>query len=103
MAELRGPFGRLFRLVFRGRNGEETAAAADRLAEMLVEQLHEAGEVLGPAACPIGIIAKNHRYQIIIRTDHFSKTHAVLKHVFNNYAVPSRVYIEIDVDPVSLL
>ena len=97
------PFGRLFRLVFRGRGLEETAAAADRVGTMLTEALGELGEVLGPAACPIGIIAKNHRYQIIIRTDRFSRTHAVLKQVLNSYAAPSKVYIEIDVDPVSLL
>lgn len=97
------PFGRLFRMVLRGREQEETSAAAENLAEAIEVQLGEIGEVLGPADCPIGVISGNHRYHILVRTDQFSKTHAVLRRVLASFPVPKKIYLEIDVDPVSLL
>lgn len=97
------PFGRLFRLVLRGKNDEDTSAAADRLGKLLSYHFEGVAEVLGPAECPIGVIAGNHRYQIIIRTDQFSKAHGVLRKTVDDFTVPRKIYLEIDIDPASLL
>ncbi|MDC7126245.1 MAG: primosomal protein N' [Spirochaetales bacterium] len=100
------PFGRLFRLVFRGKNEKRTARAAEDFAERFdVESLPKESfaEVLGPAECPLSMISGNYRYQIIIRTDDFKSVHSLFRGALNQYKPPSGVYIETDVDPVSLL
>ncbi len=100
------PFGRLFRLVFRGKNAERTAAAAEEFASRFdTDSLPESAgtEVLGPAECPLSMISGNYRFQLIIRTDDFKRVHSLFRGALNQYTPPSGVYIEADVDPVSLL
>lgn len=97
------PFSRLFRLVFRGKSEETVRKAAEDLGSNLEHGLRGQAEVLGPAECPIGVIAGNHRYQIILRTKAFLPVHAVLKSQITRNKLPRGVYLEVDVDPVSLL
>ena len=100
------PFGRLFRLVFRGKNaGRVETAAEDFASRFDTEALPESSavEILGPAECPLSMISGNYRYQIIIRTDNFKMIHSLLKGALGQFNPPSGVYLEADVDPVSLL
>ena len=100
------PFARLMRVVFRGRKPEAVARAADAFAAELRAACNtrkDAAEVLGPSEAPISIIAGNHRHQIIVRAMSFDVTHAIVRRVAENLSVPSGMYREIDVDPVSLL
>ncbi|MFP4564765.1 MAG: primosomal protein N', partial [Spirochaetia bacterium] len=98
------PFSRLFRIVVRGRNRSSVEDASGELAEILLEYLPKEAELLGPAECPLAVISGNYRHQIIIRTLSFSRSHAVVGRIFGDYAGGNkRVYLEIDVDPVSLL
>ncbi|MBN1524569.1 MAG: primosomal protein N' [Spirochaetales bacterium] len=101
------PFTRLIRLVFRGKEKQQTFKASALFAEEFrkaMEDQNEPGaETLGPAECPIAIIANNHRYQIIFRGRNFAPLHNAVKSVLWNFKTPAGVYIEIDVDPVSLL
>ncbi len=100
------PFGRLFRLVFRGKNAERTAAAAEAFASRFdTESLPDSTstEILGPAECPLSMISGNYRFQIIIRTDDFKLMHSLFRGALNQYVPPAGVYLEADVDPVSLL
>ena len=96
------PFVRLFRLVFRGKKKNEVENLAERAALTLRSADVEDTEYLGPSECPISRIAGNYRIQIIIRTNNFSRVHSVVESLAE--AVPrSSVYMEIDVDPVSLM
>jgi len=97
------PFSRLFRVVFRGKSEEMVQRAAETLARNLERELRGGAEVLGPAECPIGVIAGNHRYQIILRTKTFLPVHGVLRTELSRNKLPRGVYLEVDVDPVSLL
>ncbi|GAB4363835.1 MAG: primosomal protein N' [Spirochaetales bacterium] len=97
------PFSRLFRLVFRGRSEEKVRTAGEELSRNLERELKNRAEILGPAECPIGVIAGNHRYQIILRTQAFLSVHGVLKILLARHNLPGGVYLEVDVDPVSLL
>ena len=100
------PFGRLFRLVFRGKNQQRTAAAAEDFSERFTpaDEAEQTGmEILGPAECPLSMISGNYRYQLIIRTDDFRQVHAMFRGALNQYTPPSGVYLEADVDPVNLL
>lgn len=97
------PYSRIIRLVFRSKNSASALAAIDGFTEKLEENLGDLGEVLGPSECPLSIIAGNFRYQILIRTNSFSLVHGTVYSLYINWKVQRGVYIEIDVDPVTLL
>jgi primosomal protein N' (replication factor Y) len=61
--------------------------------------------MLGPAECPIGLIAGNFRRQLILRGAFMGPLHAAARTVLDRYEKgrDARVYLETDVDPVSLL
>lgn len=94
------PFTRLIRLVFRSRShadAETAAAEAARLARA-------AGvDLLGPAECPLALIASNHRRHLLLRGADFRRLHALTGQIVERLKLPHSVYLEIDVDPVSLL
>ena len=97
------PFCRLLRLVVRGRNRQKTLDAITALTRALQERCGEAGEMLGPAECPLARISGNYRYQTIVRTTRFSEAHARVSAALEEFKTPSGVYIEVDVDPQALL
>lgn len=99
------PFSRLFRFVFRSKNQEKALSAASGFAQML-SKMQPAGyrfQMLGPAECPLAVISDNYRYQIIINTDKFASAHGVLSAALAAFKVPSGVYVEADVDPLSIM
>lgn len=97
------PYTRLIRLVFRGRNLENVRESASGFASAYAAASGGADEVLGPAECPLGVISHNHRYQVILRTKHFSFSHSLVGKTVGAQKPRSGVYVELDVDPVSLL
>jgi len=96
------PFSRLIRLVFRGPDESAVINYADRVQISLIEWKLDKTEILGPAECPIKKISRNYRYQILIRTNNFNVAHEAVYHL-KQIVTKSKVYMEIDVDPVSLL
>ncbi len=98
------PFSRLIRLVFRSKS-EQTASQAAEGAERIIRSFCTDGnaEILGPSECPLGMIAGNHRYQIILRSETLSVIKKACARFLHEYRPPAGVYIETDVDPVSLL
>jgi primosomal protein N' (replication factor Y) len=97
------PFSRLIRIVVRGRNASKAAAAITELAGHIARRVGDAGELLGPAECPIARISGSHRSHIILRTTRFGETHERLAAALEEYRPPGGVYLEIDVDPLALL
>jgi primosomal protein N' (replication factor Y) len=96
------PFSRLFRLVFRGVNEKDVIQYSEKVYNSLDGWNLDQVEILGPAECPIKKISRNYRYQILIRTKKFNVAHEAVNHL-KQIATISKVYMEIDVDPVSLL
>lgn len=97
------PYTRLFRILFRSKNMGKSESAAFAFTERLFKSKFPAGEILGPAECPIQTIAGNHRYHIILRSMDFSRSHFLLKSVVDAFVLPAGVYMELDIDPRSLL
>jgi primosomal protein N' (replication factor Y) (superfamily II helicase) len=95
------PANRLYRLVFRSRKEEDARSACEKAARMLAH----AGEkdLLGPGECPLAVVANNHRWHLIIRTQEFSRTHDRIVWCRENIGLSSTVYMEIDVDPQSIM
>jgi len=97
------PFSRLIRLVFRAKDRERAPAAARAFAEVLGPSLPSDAEILGPAECPIGLIAGTARWQLILRAPELGGIHRLLRGALLEWSPPSGLRLEIDVDPISLM
>jgi primosomal protein N' (replication factor Y) len=106
------PYSRLLRIVLRSKDANLARATAEELAGRLARVLELAKmapggsllvDVLGPAECPIAVIAGNARRQILLRSNEASPARAALSAALSSWSPPSQVYLELDPDPVSLL
>lgn len=98
------PYSRLLRLVFRSPVPGEAEKAAAGAAEIITRE-NSPGEfdLLGPSQCPLEMIAGNWRWQIIMRGKKMPPLQRAASAFIRNYAPSGHVYIEADVDPISLL
>ena len=112
------PFSRLVRIVFRSPTARQAENAAQGAVSIIKNKLNsilsqcknsntekavKTTEILGPSECPIVKIAQNYRYQIILKGSDVKILQNVTGDLLFNYTRPTDVYIESDVDPVSLL
>lgn len=97
------PFSRLLRLVFRSQVPGEAEKAASGAASILSRHMESGCEILGPAECPIEMVAGNWRHHILLRGKSISALQKMADILINRYTHPKNVYIEVDVDPVTIL
>lgn len=97
------PFSRLIRLVFRSANQLQAESFARDAANIFQKTLKNKADIIGPAECPILKISQNYRYQIILRSGNINILQQAVSDLMYNYTHPQSVYIEFDIDPVSLL
>jgi primosomal protein N' (replication factor Y) len=99
------PYTRLIRLNARSRDPARADTAIHRLAAIVSPLMPQDADMLGPAECPIGIINGNHRRQLILRGKSMGALHGAARVALEQYEQgrDARVYVEVDVDPVSLL
>jgi len=99
------PYTRLIRFTFRSKDEKRAQAAAAALASIAAPLLPPDADVLGPAECPLGIISNQYRRHLILRGKNMGTLHAAAGAMLAQYEKrkDSRVYLEVDVDPVSLL
>ena len=96
------PHSRLFRLVVRGKSEERVRTYINALTKAMSHG-KDRWELLGPAECPIGLMAGEFRQHLIVRTNHFDHAHSALKTAIIETKAMSGVRLEIDLDPVGLL
>ncbi|MDR1837720.1 MAG: primosomal protein N' [Treponema sp.] len=99
------PYSRLIRFVIRSKDEHRADAAIRRLASLSRPLIPAGSDILGPAECPIGIINDNFRRQLILRSHSIGYIHSAAKQLLAGYEKgrDSKTYLEIDVDPVSML
>jgi len=99
------PYTRLIRFTLRCRDEERARKAAARLASIALPLLPADADALGPAECPLRVISNQHRWHLILRGKTMGTLHTAAAGIIRGYGngKDSRVYLEIDVDPVSLL
>ena len=97
------PFSRLLRLVFRSFNKTLAAQTAHDAVKILEEGAPRGMEIIGPAECPIEKINSSWRYQILLKGSSIIPLQTAARKLLFNYTHNQHVYIEYDVDPVSLL
>ncbi|MDR2096117.1 MAG: primosomal protein N' [Treponema sp.] len=99
------PYSRLIRFTVRSTDAARADKAVKRLADFAGPLLPRDADMLGPAECPIGLIANNYRFQIIVRGKTMGSLHACAAEMLKRYDTgkDQKVYLEVDVDPVSLM
>lgn len=98
------PFTRLVRLVFRSKAQQKAEHAAFGARELLTQLLPPHGvEILGPSDCMLSLVAGNHRMQLLLRSKTLAPMQKAVYRFVTEYKAASGVYIETDVDPISLL
>lgn len=97
------PFSRLARLVFRSAKQTLAEKFADDSVEILKKFCGKNTDIIGPAECPILKISQNFRYQVILRGLDIRAMQLAISNLMYNYSHPASIYIEFDIDPVSLL
>jgi primosomal protein N' (replication factor Y) len=99
------PYSRLIRFVIRAKDSKRAQTAIKRIASIIQDLIPLGAEMLGPSECPIGMINGNYRHQVILRSSGMNAIHSLARDVVINYEKGKDVktYLEIDVDPVSML
>lgn len=97
------PFSRIIRLVFRSYDRKIAYESAADAARILTEKRIRGTEIIGPAECPIEKINANYRYQILLKGKSIQPLQDMAGQLLYGYSHNQNVYIEYDVDPVSLL
>ncbi len=94
------PFSRLIRVVFRGKKLNDVMQEANKLKILLSEQ---GLTFLGPSDCPLSYLMDKYRVHILIRSNSFKIDHLKFKNALDKMEKNPKVYMEIDVDPLSLM
>ncbi len=97
------PFCRIVRLVFRGNNSKALFESAYSALSFLQKETKEYISLLGPTFCPLSRIKNNYRVHIIIKTHQISPLLPVLRLLQEDMARRRDHYLEIDIDPISML
>ncbi len=97
------PYTRLLRLVFRSFDKGLAATTAREAVKILEANSPRGAEIIGPAECPIEKINSSWRYQILLKGTSIVPLQATARKLLFDYRHDKNVYIEYDVDPVSLL
>jgi primosomal protein N' (replication factor Y) len=99
------PYSRLIRLTIRAKDERRADAAIKRLAFLAGPLIPPGADMLGPAECPIGVINDNFRRQLILRSPSMGSLHSAARELISRYEKgrDAKTYLEIDVDPVSML
>ena len=99
------PYSRIIRFTVRSKDMDRAENAINRLFAITNSFLPSNADVLGPSECPIGIIAGNHRRHLTLRCPSMNMLHTSVRSILAEYdkGKDTRVYLEVDVDPVSLL
>jgi len=99
------PYSRIIRFTIRAKNEKHADDAIRRLASLARSLLPRGADMLGPAECPIGRINNSYRRHLILRGPVMGPLHSCARELAARYEKgrDSKTYLEIDVDPVSML
>ncbi|QHV00373.1 primosomal protein N' [Synechocystis sp. CACIAM 05] len=94
------PYGKLILLRCLGTNAKEVEKTIQAIAVLCEQLLPKTVEILGPAPASILRIAQRYRWQLLVKYP--SSVKAILPLERIKQICPSSVYLDIDVDPLSI-
>jgi primosomal protein N' (replication factor Y) len=100
------PYGRLARIVLRGKESKDVKEKAIDISNKLREAIKSSKDevdILGPAPTPITRIKDKYRWHIIVKSNNLEKLRMALKSIENEGKKSKKVQTIIDVDPYMLL
>jgi primosomal protein N' (replication factor Y) len=97
------PFCRIVRLVFRGTDPDGLLESGERAASFIRERTDAYISMLGPSPCPITRIKKNYRVHLILKVSEPGPLRGVLGELQETMRAEGEHYLEIDIDPMSML
>jgi primosomal protein N' (replication factor Y) len=97
------PFCRIVRLVFRGTDPDDLLESGERAAAFIREKTDAYLSMLGPSHCPIARIKKNYRVHLILKVRETGPLKNVLGELQESVRGDGEHYLEIDIDPMSML
>jgi len=99
------PYSRIIRFTIRSKEANRADTAIKRLAGFAKKFIPKNADILGPAECPIGVINGSSRQHLILRCPSLSAIQSASREILSLYEKGKdlKTYLEIDVDPVSML
>lgn len=97
------PFCRIVRLVFRGTDQEILLEAGGEAIKFIKGRTTGYLSILGPSLCPLSRIKSNYRVHVIIKLERITPILPVLRDLQNEKSMRGKFYLEIDIDPLSML
>ncbi len=103
------PFSRLVRIVIRGIKETDVIDDANAIADLANVYKYQSGdkgdsiEVLGASECVMSKLKKYYRWNILLKSQTQNALKPFLNHLSNNFLARKGNYIEIDVDPISMV
>jgi len=91
------------RLVFRGVDSKKLFDAAYCAISFIQERTKSYISLLGPAFCPLSRIKNNYRVHVIIKLNQLTGMREILRELQTKIVKRQGHYLEIDIDPVSML
>jgi len=100
------PYGRMARIICRGRKSERVRDYMHELAEALRRFAKERADgslVLGPAPAPVSRIKHRYRYHLLLKCPNSESVHRILERAAQLLRGPYGAKVIVDVDPISML
>lgn len=100
------PYGRMVRIVCRGRDATRVETHMRDLAHALrgfCAEMSDGSQLLGPAPAPVNQIRGRHRQHLLVKSPSSRSIHIILEHARDILSGPSGVKVLVDVDPISML
>ena len=89
--------------MFRGKKQKKLFETACIAIDIIKEEAKNKVVILGPSVCPLSRIKQNYRVHVIVKTDGIAGINSVLFELNSKVKRVSGVYMEIDIDPISML
>ena len=97
------PVAALVNVVFRSRDADQAAQAAEVLAERVRVDAPGRFRVLGPAFAPLAKLRQEHRFQVLLKGDRASMREAVRRALIAQFGAVRWPGVAVDVDPLTVL
>ena len=97
------PVAALVNVVFRSRDADQAAGAAEKLAERVRTDAPGRFRVLGPAFAPLARLRQEHRFQVLLKGDRASMREAVRRALVDQFGAVRWPGVAVDVDPLTVL